>query len=294
MMPTATSASPTSSPARCALPARSPPASSRSTAYSPTSRTTKGLRAEAEAARREGFTGKLAIHPAQVPIINAAFTPSRRRSAPRRSNRRRVRGTARRRRAVGRRQNGRSPAPRAGQARTGTSTIGGLHGDDRRTNHRDTEATTGPTTAKGWGTDAPDQPLRPMEFERRALRPDDVAIKITYAGICHSDLHTCRNDWGGTRYPVIPGHEIVGTVTAVGNEVTRHRVGDTVAVGCMVDSCMECDQCLEGWEVFCRKGCIQTYNSADYHDGTISKGGYTDHIVVRDHFVLQGARQAWT
>jgi len=146
------------------------------------------------------------------------------------------------------------------------------------------EQTHGPTTAKGWGTDAPDQPLRPMEFERRALRPDDVAIKITYAGICHSDLHTCRNDWGGTKYPVIPGHEIVGTVTAVGDEVTRHRVGDTVAVGCMVDSCMECDQCLEGWEVFCRKGCVQTYNSADYHDGTISKGGYTDHIVVRDHF----------
>ena len=146
---------------------------------------------------------------------------------------------------------------------------------------------TGPTTAKGWGTDAPDQPLRPMTFERRALRPDDVAIKITYAGICHSDLHTCRNDWGGTRYPVIPGHEIVGTVTAIGNEVTRHRVGDTVAVGCMVDSCMECDQCLEGWEVFCRKGCVQTYNSKDYHDGTVSKGGYTDHIVVRDHFVLK-------
>ena len=142
----------------------------------------------------------------------------------------------------------------------------------------------GRTIARGWGTDAADQPLRPMEFERRALRPNDVAIKITYAGICHSDLHTCRNDWGGSRYPVIPGHEIVGTVTAIGNEVTRHRVGDTVAVGCMVDSCMECDQCLEGWEVFCRKGCVQTYNSADYHDGTITKGGYTDHIVVRDHF----------
>jgi len=106
------------------------------------------------------------------------------------------------------------------------------------------EAAGRPTTAKGWGTDAPDQPLRPMEFERRALRPDDVAIKITYAGICHSDLHTARNDWGGTVYPNIPGHEIVGIVTAVGSKVTGHRVGDTVAVGCMVDSCMECDQCL--------------------------------------------------
>jgi uncharacterized zinc-type alcohol dehydrogenase-like protein len=144
-----------------------------------------------------------------------------------------------------------------------------------------------PTSARGWGADTADQPLRPMQFERRALRPDDVAIEITHAGICHSDLHTCRNDWEGTIYPVIPGHEIVGKVTAVGDEVTRHRVGDTVAVGCMVDSCTECDQCLAGWEVFCRKGCVQTYNSADYHDGTISKGGYTDHIVVRDHFVLK-------
>ena len=86
---------------------------------------------------------------------------------------------------------------------------------------------------------------------------------------------------------MIPGHEIVGTVTAIGDEVTRHRVGDTVAVGCMVDSCMECDQCLAGWEVFCRKGCVQTYNSADYHDGTITQGRLHDHIVVRDHFVLK-------
>jgi uncharacterized zinc-type alcohol dehydrogenase-like protein len=126
-----------------------------------------------------------------------------------------------------------------------------------------------------------------MEFERRDLRDDDVAIEITYAGVCHSDLHTARNDWGGTRYPNIPGHEIVGRVTAVGDRVTRHRVGDTVAVGCMVDSCMECDQCLEGWEVFCRQGCTQTYNSPDRQTGEITKGGYTDHIIVRDHFVLK-------
>src|SRR4029434_8973012 len=132
------------------------------------------------------------------------------------------------------------------------------------TAHPDTAISTGKTVAKGWGTDAPDQPLRPMEFETLATRPNDVAIKITFAGICHSDLHTCRNDWGGTRYPVIPGHEIVGTVTAIGNDVTRHRVTDTVAVVCILDSCMECDQCFEGWEVFCRKGCVQTYNSADY------------------------------
>lgn len=145
----------------------------------------------------------------------------------------------------------------------------------------------GPSIAKGWGTDAPDQPLRPMEVERRALRPDDVAIKITYAGICHSDLHTARNDWRGTIYPAVPGHEIVGKVTAIGDEVTRHQVGDTVAVGVMVDSCMCCDQCLAGWEIFCREGPTQTYNSADRQDGTITKGGYTDHIIVRDHFALK-------
>ena len=144
-----------------------------------------------------------------------------------------------------------------------------------------------PSKATGWGTEGADRPLQRMEFERRDLRPDDVAIRITHAGICHSDLHVCRNDWQGTTYPVIPGHEIVGTVTDVGAEVTRHRVGDTVAVGCMVDSCMACDQCLDGWEVFCREGCVQTYNSTDRHDGTISKGGYSDHIVVRDHFVLK-------
>ena len=150
-----------------------------------------------------------------------------------------------------------------------------------------TASTDGPTKAIGWGTYASDQPLQPIEFERRALRPDDVAIKITYAGICHSDLHTVRGDWGEPARPCIPGHEIVGRVTAIGSEVTRHRVGDLVAVGCMVDSCMTCDQCLEGWEVFCREGCTQTYNSPDRHTGENTKGGYTDHIVVRDHFVLK-------
>src|SRR5436305_15015972 len=94
----------------------------------------------------------------------------------------------------------------------------------------DTLATeSGPTTAKGWGTDAPDQPLRPMQFERRALRPDAVAIRITYAGICHSDLHTARNDWRGTVYPVIPGHELVGPAAALGDAATPHRVGQRAA-----------------------------------------------------------------
>ncbi|MEO7786215.1 MAG: NAD(P)-dependent alcohol dehydrogenase [Sphingomicrobium sp.] len=143
------------------------------------------------------------------------------------------------------------------------------------------------TKARGWGTEAADQPLKPMNFERRALRANDVAIDITYAGICHSDLHSCRNDWGGSRYPLVPGHEIVGTVTAVGPDVSRHQVGDTVAVGCMVDSCMECKQCKEGWELFCENGSVGTYNGVDKHDGTLTKGGYADHVVVRDHFVCK-------
>ncbi|GAC1579875.1 MAG: NAD(P)-dependent alcohol dehydrogenase [Sphingomicrobium sp.] len=143
------------------------------------------------------------------------------------------------------------------------------------------------TKARGWGTQAADQPLKPMNFERRALRSNDVAIDISYAGICHSDLHTCRNDWHNSRYPVVPGHEIVGTVTAVGPEVTAHQVGDTVAVGCMVDSCMECTQCKEGWELFCENGSVGTYNGVDKHDGMLTKGGYSDHVVVRDHFVCK-------
>ena len=144
-----------------------------------------------------------------------------------------------------------------------------------------------PTQATGWGTDAADQPLKPMPFERRDLRPDDVAIRISHAGICHSDLHQCRNDWKNSNYPVVPGHEIVGTVTAIGENVTKHAVGDTVAVGCMVDSCLECTQCREGWEVFCEKGSTFTYNGKDRHDGSLTKGGYSDHIVVRDHFVCK-------
>ena len=127
-----------------------------------------------------------------------------------------------------------------------------------------------PTQAWAWGTDAPDQPLRPMDIERRALRPDDVAIRITHAGICHSDLHTCRNDWGGSRYPMIPGHEIVGGFTAVGHEVTRHRVGDRVAVGCMVDSCLKCDQCHSGHGRVLPKAASTFTTARDRHDGSRS------------------------
>lgn len=144
-----------------------------------------------------------------------------------------------------------------------------------------------PTTAKAWGTDAPDQPLRAMEIERRALRPDDVAIRITYAGICHSDLHQCRNDWNNSIYPVVPGHEIIGEVTAVGPEVTSYNVGDLVAVGTIVDADLTCRECLAGWEQFCLGGSTFTYNGIDKLDGSVTYGGYSDHIIVREHFVFR-------
>jgi uncharacterized zinc-type alcohol dehydrogenase-like protein len=126
-----------------------------------------------------------------------------------------------------------------------------------------------------------------MEIERRALRPDDVAIRITYSGICHSDLHQCRNDWHGTIYPIVPGHEIIGEVTAVGPEVTKYKVGDTVAVGTIVDSDLTCRECVDGWEQFCLAGSVQTYNGVDKIDGTTTYGGYSDHIVTREHFVFR-------
>src|SRR5690606_1423870 len=107
-------------------------------------------------------------------------------------------------------------------------------------------------------------------------------------GVCHSDLHAVRDDWGGTRYPIVPGHEIVGTVTAVGNEVSRSQVGQTVGVGCMVNSCRTCEACQEHEEQFCETGMTATYNSIDKHgEGTVTKGGYSNLIVVDEHFVLR-------
>jgi uncharacterized zinc-type alcohol dehydrogenase-like protein len=130
-------------------------------------------------------------------------------------------------------------------------------------------------------------PLSAFHFERRALRPDDVRIDILYCGVCHSDLHQARNDWGGTLYPCCPGHEIVGRVSAVGPQVRKFREGDMAAVGCLVDSCMTCDQCLKGEEQLCRNRSTGTYNGKDRITGEVTYGGYTDHIVVREAFVLK-------
>jgi len=134
---------------------------------------------------------------------------------------------------------------------------------------------------------AADQPLSVHPITRRGLRPDDVLIDISFCGICHSDVHTARNDWGRTKYPVVPGHEITGIVAAVGTDVTRHQVGDRVAVGCMVDSCDTCSHCLDDLEVYCLEGMTGTYGGVDRHDGSRTMGGYSDKIVVRDKFVIK-------
>ena len=129
--------------------------------------------------------------------------------------------------------------------------------------------------------------LKPFDFERRSVRPDDVAMEVLFAGICHSDLHQARNDWGWSEYPIVPGHEIVGRVIEVGKDVKRYKVGDHVAVGCMVDSCQRCDQCRKGLEQLCREGNTQTYNDKDRIDGSRTYGGYSKHLVVREEFALR-------
>ena len=130
-------------------------------------------------------------------------------------------------------------------------------------------------------------PLVPYQFERRALRDNDVAIEILYCGVCHSDLHTARNDWGFTQYPIVPGHEIVGRVIDTGVHAHRYQCGDLVAVGCLVDSCMECDQCRKGEEQLCREEVTETYAGEDRISGEVTQGGYARHIVVREEFVLR-------
>ncbi|MEV5003141.1 NAD(P)-dependent alcohol dehydrogenase [Nocardioides sp. LML1-1-1.1] len=129
------------------------------------------------------------------------------------------------------------------------------------------------------------EPLALTTIERRDVGANDVLITIEYAGICHSDIHTVNGDWGPQPFPVVPGHEIVGTVAEVGAEVTRHRVGDRVGVGCMVNACRECESCLRGDEQYCRNGMIGTYAATD-RDGTTTQGGYSTHVVVDADFVL--------
>ncbi|MGB0664179.1 MAG: NAD(P)-dependent alcohol dehydrogenase [Pontibacterium sp.] len=138
----------------------------------------------------------------------------------------------------------------------------------------------------GYAAHSSDAHMVPYHFERRELRTNDVAIDIQFSGVCHSDLHTVNGDWGPQPYPLVPGHEIVGVVSAVGEDVKNYKVGDRVAVGCLVDSCQACDQCDHGEEQFCRNGMTPTYGTPDRIDGTTTQGGYSKHIVVREEFVV--------
>lgn len=143
------------------------------------------------------------------------------------------------------------------------------------------------SNVKAFGTIAADADLKEMSIERREVTAKDIEIEILYCGVCHSDLHTARNDWGGSVYPVVPGHEIVGRVTKVGNEVTKLKVGDLAGVGCLVDSCRECDSCDHDLEQYCLNGFTGTYNGHDKHLGGHTFGGYSQKVVVDEHFVLK-------
>jgi uncharacterized zinc-type alcohol dehydrogenase-like protein len=140
--------------------------------------------------------------------------------------------------------------------------------------------------AKGYAAAAANAPVAPYSFERREPRDRDVAIDIHYCGVCHSDIHQARDEWGGSIFPMVPGHEIVGVVRSVGAKVSKFKVGETVGVGVLVDSCHKCPQCQRGLEQYCTEGQVPTYNGRE-HDGTPTMGGYSDKIVVHEDFVLR-------
>lgn len=139
---------------------------------------------------------------------------------------------------------------------------------------------------QAYGTEDKNSKLKPLTIERREILENDVDIAILYCGVCHSDIHSAHNDWGGSKYPLVPGHEIVGRVSKVGSAVTKYKEGDLVGVGCMVDSCQECNSCAEDLEQYCEKGMVGTYNGKDKHTGKQTFGGYSTSIVVKEDFVL--------
>lgn len=144
------------------------------------------------------------------------------------------------------------------------------------------------TIVKAYGATASTEDLKPLNIERRAVGTDDVKIDISFCGVCHSDIHTVKNDWKGSTYPVVPGHEIIGRVTEIGNGVSAYKVGDLVGVGCLVDSCHTCPSCEQDLEQFCEKGATWTYNSPDKNlEGKQTYGGYSNSIVVDKAFVLR-------
>ncbi len=141
--------------------------------------------------------------------------------------------------------------------------------------------------AKAYSAQTQTSPLAPASIQRRDPGPHDVQIQILYCGVCHSDLHTVRNEWHGTTYPCVPGHEIIGRVMKAGAQVKKFKEGDIAAVGCLVDSCRTCESCKDGLEQFCENGMTFTYNSPDKHTGSTTYGGYSESIVVDEAFVLR-------
>ncbi|MCH7400329.1 NAD(P)-dependent alcohol dehydrogenase [Belliella kenyensis] len=139
---------------------------------------------------------------------------------------------------------------------------------------------------KAFGANSPEEKLKPLSIIRREIGPADVEISIQFCGVCHSDLHTVRDEWGGTIYPSVPGHEIVGFVTQIGKDVKKFKVNDQVGVGCLVDSCRTCESCQDGLEQYCEKGATQTYNAHEKQLDQQTFGGYSERIVVDENFVL--------
>jgi uncharacterized zinc-type alcohol dehydrogenase-like protein len=138
---------------------------------------------------------------------------------------------------------------------------------------------------KGYAAPQVNIPLEPFKFERREVGPHDVQIEIAYCGVCHSDIHQARDEWGGSIFPMVPGHEIVGRITKVGSHVTKFKVGETAGVGCFVDSCRHCPSCLAGLEQYCDEGMTATYNSRD-KEGKPTYGGYSNQIVADENYIL--------
>jgi uncharacterized zinc-type alcohol dehydrogenase-like protein len=143
------------------------------------------------------------------------------------------------------------------------------------------------TPTKAFAAQNATSPLGPFDFERREPGPHDVQFEILYCGVCHSDIHQVRNEWGNSIYPMVPGHEIVGRVTKVGDHVKKFKAGDLAGVGCLVDSCRECENCKEGLEQYCKNGSVGTYNAFERDGKTVTYGGYSNHIVVNEDFVLK-------
>ncbi len=140
---------------------------------------------------------------------------------------------------------------------------------------------------KAYAAQSADSGVAPWELERRTPKAEDISIDIMFCGVCHTDVHFAANDWGVTRYPLVPGHEIIGRVTAVGPNVSQYKPGDVVGVGCMVDSCRECSSCKQGLENYCAEGMTGTYNGVDRNDGSDTYGGYSEHIVVPERYVVK-------